>query len=80
MVSSPPQREDPQDKQAAIRMGQKIEAARQASGMTLDEVAEKLGTSSATISQYEKGFRRPSLERLGQLARALRTHPSRLVG
>ena len=44
---------------------------RKMKGITQYELAEKLGVSAATISQYESGTRAPNLVRLKKLAQIL---------
>lgn len=39
-----------------------IEWARRSRGMTQIELAEKAGTSQATLSAYERGLKSPSLK------------------
>lgn len=39
--------------------GQRIKAARKKAGMTQKEIAEKAGTATGTIQQYELGKRQP---------------------
>lgn len=48
-----------------------IREAREKAGMTQKEVAEKLGIKSATISEWERGFRTPKIDTLRKLALAL---------
>lgn len=43
---------------------ERIKALRDQSGMTQQEVADKLNVTKQTISQYERGLRRPDIESL----------------
>ena len=58
-----------------------LKRIRKSRGMTLEGLAEVLGTSKQTISRYERGVisNVPS-EKIEQLARALRTTPAELMG
>lgn len=61
-------------------IGQKIKAARKASGFTQDQLAQKSGVATITIRQYEAGKRQPRLEQLGKIAKALNTTTFDLAG
>ena len=54
-----------------MNLGSQILRAREALGMSQDELAVKLGTSQARVSDWERGEREPRLERLPSLAVAL---------
>jgi transcriptional regulator with XRE-family HTH domain len=54
-------------------IARRVRAARQAVGLTLDELAERSGVSRAMISKVERGEARPTAVLLGRLANALRT-------
>ena len=51
--------------------GERIKAARKKAGMTQKEIAEKAGTATGTIQQYELGKRQPRLAQLQRIAAAL---------
>ena len=52
-------------------VGENIKAARKAKKLTLDQLAEKMGSSSGTLSHIENGSRSPSLEMLNKIADTL---------
>ncbi len=51
--------------------GEKIRDMRKSRGMTLQELANKLGCSQSAISQYERGVRQASAPTLAKIAKAL---------
>lgn len=51
--------------------GQRIKAARKASGMTQKELGDKLGLSFQSIAQWENDLRNPKMETLERIADAL---------
>jgi len=44
-----------------IRLGQRIRKKRQARGMSLNDVAEKIQKTSSYLSQVERGLAEPSI-------------------
>ncbi len=56
---------------ATARIGDRVAAARGARGLTVSEVARRVGVSASAISQIERGQSRPSVGTLFALARAL---------
>ena len=54
-----------------MTIGQQIKIARRKAGLTQKELAEKAGTATGTIQQYEMGKRQPRLEQLTEIARVL---------
>jgi transcriptional regulator with XRE-family HTH domain len=52
-------------------IGQRLEAARKAAGITQVELAKKLGKPQSFVSSYESGGRRIDLLELGRIAQAL---------
>ena len=54
-----------------MTIGQRIREARKNAGLTQRELAEKSGTATGTIQQYELGKRRPRLEQLQRIADTL---------
>ena len=59
--------------------GKQLEQLRKGKGMTLAEVADRLGVSKPTVWAWEKGKARPIDERLPALAEALGVDPGLLV-
>lgn len=60
--------------------GAEIRAARTASGLTVRELAGRLGVSAATVSAIENGKTGVSIERIREIAAILDTTVARLVG
>lgn len=60
-------------------VGKNIRDLRQESGLTQDELAERLFVSRQTVSNYELGRTRPDIDMLEQLARVLETDLSTLL-
>lgn len=56
-----------------------IRALRTAKGMTLQDVADKIGTSAVTVSRWEREPQRVTIPVLTNLARVLDVHPSALL-
>lgn len=54
-----------------MELGENIQKARKAAGMTQKELAEKLGVSAPNISQYERGTKTPKIETVKRIAHAL---------
>ncbi|HEU4700899.1 MAG TPA: helix-turn-helix transcriptional regulator [Conexibacter sp.] len=50
--------------------GATIRAARERAGLTQTQLAQRAGTSQATLSAYERGRKAPSVETLGRLLAA----------
>ncbi|MCJ7804272.1 helix-turn-helix domain-containing protein [Patescibacteria group bacterium] len=53
-------------------LGKRIQKARKESGMTQEELADKVGISRAYMGYIEQGRNAPSLEVLNKIARVLR--------
>lgn len=53
-----------------INAAAELRVARRRAGLTQQELAERTGTSQATISAYENGQRRPSVRTLDRLLAA----------
>lgn len=53
-------------------LGKKIQKARNVTGMTQEELADKVGISRAYMGYIEQGRNAPSLEVLNKIARILR--------
>ena len=54
-----------------MTIGQRIKEARKNTGLTQRELAERSGTATGTIQQYELGKRQPRIEQLQRIASAL---------
>ncbi|MBV7515832.1 helix-turn-helix domain-containing protein, partial [Pseudomonas sp. PDM25] len=52
----------------ARRVGQAIAKQRSRSGLTQEEVAERLGVGNEAVSRIERGIVMPNIERLLELA------------
>lgn len=61
-------------------VGENIKAAREAKGLTQEELGRKIGVTGVTIMRYEKSQRKPSLDVLFQLSDALGVSVSSLAG
>ena len=62
-------------------VGNKLKELRRKAGLTLEELAEKLGTSKQTIHRYENGvIANIPHEKIERLASALGVSPSELMG
>lgn len=57
-------------------IGESVKAIRQARGITQDELAKRIGVTRSQISNIEKGRRGTSLERLNEIAEALKCNVS----
>lgn len=62
-----------------MTIGERIKEKRKAARFTQKELAERAGTATGTIQQYELGKRQPRLEQLRRIALALNTSVSELV-
>lgn len=60
-------------------VGRNVRAARQASGMTQEQLAEESGFSQQYISDLERGRRNPTIVSLYELAQALKSTPIDLL-
>lgn len=63
-----------------MNVGQRIKALRKQQNMTLRELSQKVGISISFLSDIENGRSNPSLERLKEIAEALDTTVSYLLG
>ena len=54
-----------------MNVGERIRAARKQAGMTLEEVADKLGIAGQSVAQWETGRRKPKYGTLQRIADAL---------
>ncbi len=62
-----------------MEIGERIKQLRLLRGMTLEELATRLGTTKQTVSRYEKGIISIYLDRIPAIAEALGTTPSELL-
>ena len=60
-------------------MGEKLRAAREAAGMTQQELAEKVGVQQRDISRWENCRREPGVLIVKKMAQALRCSMDDLV-
>jgi transcriptional regulator with XRE-family HTH domain len=60
-------------------LGENIQSARKAVGLTQKELAEKIGVVHRTVQQYELNKREPRLETLGEIANVLNTSVLALI-
>src|SRR5271163_963494 len=63
-----------------VSIGERLRAAREDAGLTLDQTAELSGLSKAHLSRLESAERQPSIAALLTLAGALGTPVSTLLG
>ena len=56
-------------------LGQQLKALRVKNGMTQEQLAQKLNTTKAAISRYEKDQRQPRLEQITEIAKILEATP-----
>jgi transcriptional regulator with XRE-family HTH domain len=61
------------------QIGQRIAAARQAAGLTVRDLATRLGWPHTTLSNYEVGRRSLPVSRLYEIAAALQRTPASLL-
>lgn len=52
-------------------MNLNIEQLRREKGITQKDFAERLGVTQGAVSQWEKGFSRPSIDKLSQIVNIL---------
>ena len=62
-----------------ISFGRRLAHARQAAGLTLQELAERVGWHVSTLHNYESGRRPLKIAQLAQLAAALNRSPAALL-
>jgi transcriptional regulator with XRE-family HTH domain len=65
---------------AVTELGERLRAAREARGLTLDQLSTSVGVSKAHLSRLETGDRQPSVGILVEVAAALGTRVSALLG
>jgi transcriptional regulator with XRE-family HTH domain len=59
--------------------GGRLRAARRAAGLTQLQLSEELGVHETAVTNWERGERVPRVDRLGELARALKVRPADLT-
>lgn len=69
----------PRDEHLLRRVGGRLQAARNAKGLSQAEVAERVGIATTTLSRYETGDRPIGLSALSRLATALDVEIDALV-
>lgn len=62
-----------------MEFGKRLQEARTAAGLSQQALADKIGVTKATISNWELGKREPGFERLVLLAKTLNTKISTLL-
>jgi transcriptional regulator with XRE-family HTH domain len=60
-------------------VGQRIAAVRQRAGLSIRELADRIGWPRDTLVNYELGRRAITIEKLEQIAEALSVHPAMLL-
>lgn len=64
-----------------MSIGENLRRRREELGLTLEDVAERLGVHRSTVLRYERGeTQRLSIETIERLARILSTTPAALAG
>ena len=63
-----------------MTIGERIQNARKKSGLTQEELGERVGVTGVAIMRYEKGARQPRLEQLQRIAGALEVSVDYLLG
>lgn len=63
-----------------MNFNENLKIIRSAAGMTQKSLGEKIGVTSVTIGNWERGIRQPSFELLSKLADALDTSVDALIG
>lgn len=59
-----------------VNLGDRIREARKASGMTQKQLADKIGVSNTSISNWEKGLSNPDPDTIQHLCWALGVEPN----
>lgn len=55
-----------------MNIGARIKKARKLRGMSQDELAELVGVSQPSVSEWERGVSNPTMDSLGMVAKVLR--------
>ncbi len=61
------------------RIGNKIRKYRKESGLTQEQLADKINVTKSRISNWEQGINRPYADIIGNICRALNVSPSDLL-
>jgi len=62
-----------------VKVGRRLATLRKQAGMTQRQLADAIGTAPEVISRMEHGTHGPSLDRLDEIAQALRVEPRALL-
>jgi transcriptional regulator with XRE-family HTH domain len=60
--------------------GERLRQMRKKRGLTLQDMADKLGVARSTYAGYESNYRQPPIEILAQMAEILKTSADYLLG
>src|SRR5689334_14976475 len=63
-----------------VKLGEAIGARRRAVGLSQKQLAEKVGVHDVTLSEWERGLRRPNATKLARVARELGLAVVELIG
>lgn len=63
-----------------VFFGEKIRNARKAAGLTQRQLAEQIGVSNTSISNWEKGLSRPDADLIQKLCNCLHLQPNYFYG
>ena len=63
-----------------VFFGETIRRARRSAGLTQRQLAEKLGVSNTSVSNWEKNLSRPDADLVQQLCLILRIQPNEIYG
>lgn len=61
-------------------VGNKIKAMRKLRGLTQSELAEQVGVTNTTISNYEQAVSKPNIEMIEKLCQVLKCNKTDLIG
>ena len=61
-------------------IGRNIRQLRKSRGMTLEQLAEKVGSTKSTISRYEVGAYEPSFKMIRKISEVFDICPARIYG
>lgn len=68
------------DRSFAVELGARLRLAREAEGMTQDELASRIGRTRANVSNVELGYSCPSAHGLRDICQALGCSAGYLLG
>lgn len=69
-----------QEDENAYGLAERLALARKARGISQQQVADRIGVTRRTISDYELGRRQPSLDALGEIAKCYQVTTDFLLG